>query len=114
MYQSPGMFRIPPRLSLGILKCAISGASPLCGHIATFNELKSEDRMFRDVRLCLVHGHARVNELDASRPITATEVRELLRPRRHTHAVMHDRARAGRAQQKVPTQEADEKVLLRG
>ena len=32
MYQSPGAFNTPSRLSLGILKCAISGASPLRDH----------------------------------------------------------------------------------
>ena len=31
MYQSPGTFLKPAKLSLGILKCAISGASPLRG-----------------------------------------------------------------------------------
>lgn len=41
MYQSPGTLLKPAKASLGILKCAISGASPLRGarghgHIGTF------------------------------------------------------------------------------
>ena len=45
MYQSPGTFRAIPRLSLGILKCAISGASPLCGYIGAFRKLKNPARV---------------------------------------------------------------------
>lgn len=45
MYQSPGTFRAIPRLSLGILKCAISGASPLCGCIGAFRKLKNPARV---------------------------------------------------------------------
>ena len=72
MYQSPGTFRTPPKLSLGILKCAISGASPLCGYISAFNKLKKIRTRRDDVRLCAVRSHARANEFNASRPITST------------------------------------------
>lgn len=125
MYQSPGTFLNP---SLRILKCAISGASPLRAEArgsqhrhgnVSIDKLGKKEKIPRarresqDVRFCVVRGHARANELDSGRPIASTDIRELVCARRHAHDVSHERACAGRAQQKVPTQETDEEVLLR-
>jgi hypothetical protein len=91
-------------------RSAVTSASARLISWGRFHARRNQDVY---VRFCVVRGHARADELDSGRPVASTDIRELVCARRHAHVVSHERACAGRAQQKVPTQETDEEVLLR-
>lgn len=82
MYQSAGDIEssIP---SLGIRKCAISGARPLTANSAQNNVSEGH----QDIRLSVMCGHTGVDKFYSRKPITFTSTGELVRSRWYRNKV---------------------------